>query len=300
MSYLCDAEGKDDPFGEQNKQIYVIDSQILNTTQDCSRKANYTFGMNLEPVLKPDYFEKGDLMHQVLAEYYNLRGQRQQWESWNWKHKDVIQRCCKVGQEASVKMNLDANVVDEVLRTCTEYLEYTENDGWDRIVAVEEVASKILYEDEKRIFLYQGKLDLVIELSNCPILPIDHKSASRRGTPNFLSNQFQGYCWLLDVNTIVINKIGFQKTLKPQEKFERHVLSYPKELLNEWQENTIYWIKKYIKDSEENHFAPNYTSCDKYSGCIFQKVCGSTADSRKYKLTQLFNEREKVWDVGQD
>ena len=61
--------------------------------------------------------------------------------------------------------------------------------------------------------------------------------------------------------------------------------------------NPIYWLKKYIFDGEMNFYPPNYTSCDKYSGCIYEEVCRNTGEARAYKLTQLFIERPK-WDVG--
>src|SRR5204862_6305778 len=95
---------------------------------------------------------------------------------------------------------------------------------------------------------------------------VDHKSSSRRGTPSGLDNQFLGYCWALDVNNLVINKIGFQKTLKNEDKFERHVKSYSKELLDEWRVNSIRSaIELYcsMKDVSELAKQKDYTSCGK-------------------------------------
>lgn len=283
----------------KEKTIYVVDSQILNSIQDCSRKTNYSFGQNLEPIAKPDYFEKGDLLHQMLAEYYILRKFRGRWNINKKTHADIVEICTKVGRRAAVKMSLEVQVVEEVITTFRQYCTYTANDGWDRIIATESVASKIMYEDEEMIILYQGKIDLLFELTGNHLMPVDHKSSSRRGRPHYLSNQFQGYCWLLGVNNIIINKIGFQKTLKDNERFERHTLSYPPELLEEWKENAIYWIKKYIAESESSFWPPNYTSCDKYSGCQYEEICRQTSDARKYKLIQLFQERKEKWDVGE-
>jgi hypothetical protein len=279
------------------KTIYVADSQILNTAMECQRKCHYTFDRNLEPVVKPDFFEKGDMLHQMLAEYYKLRKFRGRWAQNNKTHADIVQICVKIGRIAAVSMSLDIQTVEDVIKAFTEYATHTANDGWDNILYVEEIASKILYEDSNRIILYQGKIDLGISISNCHQIPIDHKSSSRRSKPNYLSNQFQGYCWLLGVNNIIINKIGFQKTLKPEDKFERHTLSYPPPIIEEWKNNAIYWILKYIADGEENFYPPNYTSCDKYSGCIFLPVCRQDESNRNDKLVQLFTERQK-WDVN--
>jgi hypothetical protein len=287
----------------KERQIYVVDSQILNTSEECARKAHLTFDKNLEPIVKPDYFEKGDMLHQMLAEYYKLRKYRGRWAQNNKTHADIIQTCIKVGRTAVLKMSLGLEVIEEVVRAFVEYTTYTANDGWDNILSVEETASKILYENDDMIILYQGKIDLILSISNCPLLPVDHKSSSRRQKPHYLSNQFQGYCWLLSseeqsVNNIIINKIGFQKTLKDNEKFERHTLSYPPDILEEWKEISTYYLIKYIKDGELGFYPPNYTSCDKYSGCIFNDVCRKSKDVREYKLTQLFTEKQEVWDVG--
>lgn len=279
-------------------KIYVVDSQILNTASSCQRQAHYTFDKNLEPIIKPDYFEKGDMLHQMLAEYYKLRKHKSRWQQNNKSHLDIINICINIGRRAAVKMTLKIETIEEVVNTFTEYATHFINDGWDNVIAVEQVASKILYQDDLMTILYQGKLDLVISMPQIPILPIDHKSSSRRGTPNYLSNQFQGYCWLLNVNNIIINKIGFQTSLKPAEKFERPIMSYSPPTLEEWQQQAIYWIKKYIADGEIGFYPPNYTSCDKYAGCIFQKVCARTEDARDFKLATLFQEKSEKWDVG--
>lgn len=281
----------------EEKQIYVVDSQILNTAQECARKANYTFNKSLEPIVKPDYFEKGDMLHQMLASYYRLRKHRARWAQNNHSHADIVEICVNIGRQSATKMSLDISTVEDVVRTFIEYCTYTANDNWDQVLAVEEVASKILYEDEERIILYQGKIDLTIAISNCNLIPVDHKSSSRRGKPSYHSNQFKGYCWLLGVNTIIINKIGFQKTLKDNEKFERHTISYPSDLIDEWKENSIYTLLKYIEDGNAGFYPPNFTSCDKYSGCVFDEVCRKSREIREFKLTQLFVERP-AWDVG--
>lgn len=283
----------------ENKQIYVVDSQILNTAADCQRKAHYTFDNNLEPIIKPDYFEKGDLLHQMLSAYYSMRKHRKNWGINKHTHADVVDIAVVIGRKAAVKMSLEVDVVEEVISTFRQYCTYTSNDGWDRVLSTEEVASKILFENDDLIILYQGKIDLTIEISNCQLIPVDHKSSSRRGRPQQLSNQFMGYCWLLGVNNLIVNKIGFQKSLKDVEKFERYTMSYSPDMIEEWREQAIYWIMKYISDSERDFFPPNYTSCDKYSGCIYQEVCRKTKELRDYKLVQLFQERPK-WDVGKE
>jgi hypothetical protein len=226
-----------------------------------------------------------------------MRKHRKNWNLNKHSHADIVEIAAKIGRKAAISMSLETDVVEEVISTFRQYCTYTANDGWDRVLSVEQVASKILFEDETRIILYQGKIDLTIEISNCQLVPVDHKSSSRRGRPQQLSNQFMGYCWLLGVNNLIVNKIGFQKSLKDVEKFERYTMSYSPDMIEEWREQAIYWILKYIADSEQGFYPPNYTSCDKYSGCTFQEVCRKSEEVREYKLIQLFKERPH-WDVG--
>lgn len=281
------------------KKIYVCDSQVLNDIQACQRKTHFVFDKNLIPVVTPDYFERGDLLHQMLATYFKMRRYRSRWAANNTTHAEVIESCVKVGKVAAVKMSLSYEDTTEVIETFRQYAVHIANNGWDRIVDVEKVGSKILFEDESLVILYEFKIDLIISLINCPILPIDHKSSKQRREPQQLSNQFMGYCWGLGVNNIIENKIGFQKTLKPEEKFNEHVLSYAPWALEEWREVAIYWIRKYLRESDIGFYPPNFTSCDKYSGCIFRRICAAPPDVRQFKLDQSFEKRAN-WDVGKE
>src|SRR5208337_1490553 len=245
-----------------DKKIYVVDSSILNTLSECARKCHFTFDFNLEPVIKPDYFEKGDLLHQMLAEYYKLRKFRDRWAKNSKSHADIVSICIKIGRLVAIKMSLEVDTVEDVIHTFRDYCTFVANDGWDNILYVEETASKILFENDDLVIVYQGRLDLGIYMPSCPNLPVDHKSSSRRGKPTYLSNQFRGYCWLLDVNNIIINKIGFQKSLKPEEKFERHTLSYSPDLIEEWRQWAIFKILEYIENSKHEIYPPDFTSCD--------------------------------------
>jgi hypothetical protein len=279
------------------KQIVVFDSQKLNAIQKCMRFYRYNMEQAFRPITTPDYFERGDLLHKMLQHYYTLRKSRCNWEKNHQSHADVVNACIKIGRHYSFKMQIDIAEVENVIDTFQQYTTFTANDNWYDVVAVEQVGSKVLYEDDDLIILYEFKIDLIINLMNVPAMPIDHKSVSQRRETEMLSNQFIGYCWALGVNNIIVNKIGFQKTLKPPQKFERQTLSYPKSIIDEWIANSVWWIKHAMKLSAENYYPTDYTSCDKYSGCLFREICRSDISTREYKLRSLF-ERSEKWDVG--
>jgi hypothetical protein len=281
--------------------IVAVDSQKLNAIQNCMRKFNFTFGeFNMEPTVRPDFFEKGDLVHKMLQMYYTLRQHRHRWQPNGRTHADIVDSCVKWGRFSALRMQLDFEEVEMVIKTFRDYCTYVANDGWDRIIFVEKVGSKVLYESSDLTILYETKIDLGIGLTNVPVIPVDHKTGSRRQSPEELSNQFMGYCWALGVNNIIVNKIGFQKTLKPEEKFQRHTLSYSNDQLEEWVSNSVWWIKFALGCVQEKFYPANYTSCDKYSGCVYREVCKASKSIREFKLHSLFEERAGVWDVGKD
>src|SRR5690348_9897278 len=201
--------------------------------QLCAARYDMTFNRNLVPVEKQGFFEKGDLLHKMLEVYYTLRKYRTRWKQNNHELKDIVKICQRVGEWHSIKMSLPIEECEEVIYQFKEYVDFYQDEPHETL-AVEQVGSRILFQDEDFVVLYEGKIDWVCRVSNIPRLPVDHKTSSRRTQTSALSNQFMGYCWMLGVNNIMINKIGFQKTLKPSERFTRVVLSYNKDIIEEW------------------------------------------------------------------
>jgi len=279
-----------------SKQIIAIDSTKLNVLQLCARKYNWVFNESRSPITKPDFLERGDLMHKMLASYYSMRRYRTRWVQNNQTHDDVVKICLRVGEHFAIAMQLHPDDVHDTMYQFEEYCKHYEHDGWDRVLAIEQPGSFVLYEDDQLCVMYDMKPDLVLQLDN-GIFPVDHKTAKQRKEPSRLANQFMGYCFGLHCNNIGINKIGFQKTLKPAERFNRYTLSYPDDVLVEWKDNTIWWVKEFLRHVEEDYWPANLTSCDKYGGCVFQYVCIKERIAREYELKRSFEVSEQ-WDVG--
>jgi hypothetical protein len=281
------------------KRVVAVDSQKLDSIQSCMYMYKLRFGgtqeVGLTPLQTPDYFERGGLLHDMLEEYYKLKTYKSRWAQNNKTHADIVESCIIVGRTKATKMALDIAEVETVIDTFRQYVEHWENDGWTNIVAVEKVGAKQLYEDEDLQIIYEFKIDLILQI-NGVLVPVDHKSAKARRDPNYLANQFKGYCWGLGVNNLLLNEIGFQKTVKAVEKFRRHTLSYSESALTEWVKNTVWWVKFAIGMIETETFPMNYTSCDKYSGCIYKDICKADPEVRDYKLKTMFE--GKHWDVG--
>ena len=299
------------------QRIFSFDSQILNTFSSCARKYQYTFIDNLRTPDKAEALEKGDLIHKGLEVYYSLQLDKPNFETEVWKelrgtgifsnvqlvqneklkfnHQNLQTLSVQVMQYFATKMDLPTDEVNEVIHHFREYTNYFQHDSWHPL-AVEEVGSKALFEDEELKLIYNFKIDMVAEKGNI-IAPWDHKTSKRRQDPSSLSNQFIGYCYGLGLNNIIINKIGFQKTLSPKERFNRFILTIDNERISEWVENTIYWATQAIRAIDSDYFPLNLTSCDKYSGCIYSRLCESDPESRLYKIERDFKV-DRPWDVA--
>lgn len=301
------------------QQILSFDSQILNSIQSCARKTQYSFIENLKPPVKASPLEKGSLMHQMLEIYYGIKGKciadNADWieelcsigllslngalpsvlNSMDWEHDRIVKLCVDAGQYYSTKISLPTEVSESIIYQFKEYTSFYQHDSWHPL-AVEEVGSKVMYEDDDLKLIYNFKIDLVAEKGSI-IAPWDHKTSSRREEPSSMSNQFIGYCYGLNMNYIVINKIGFQKTLKPSERFQRFSLPISNARIEEWIENTIKWGKVLHQALRSNDWSMDLTSCDKYGGCIYLPICESDPSLRDRKKRQDFIVGDQ-WDVA--
>src|SRR5208337_3446675 len=294
-----------------SQKILSIDATILNTFQSCARKMKYSFIDNLRTPEKEVALERGDLIHKMLEVYYSLQLKSFDYDTEVWRailisgikapvnraHASVVDFSIQVGRYFSTKMSLPPDEIDESIFQFREYCNYYEHDSWAPL-AVEEVGSKILFEDESYKFIYNFKIDLVAEQGRI-IAPFDHKTSKRRQEPSSLSNQFIGYCYGLGLNNIVVNKIGFQKTLTPQQRFNRFILTIDDARINEWIDNTVAWCALICESKESENWPMNLTSCDKYSGCIYTRLCETDPESRLLKIERDFKV-EEPWDVAKE
>lgn len=277
----------------------ALDSQVANTIMACGRKFKLEHIQNFRPHQKAEALEKGDLMHRMLAHYY-----RQKID----KRTDigmVVQEAMDIGRRASVEMDISMSTVEEDIKQFIAYCDYYHNDGWEPLL-VEQPFSKVLYkrEDEtewrngellvKReglTILWEGIIDLVAVDPHGEKWVVDHKTASRRGVVSPLSAQFMGYSWFTALD-VIVNKIGFQKTLDEKERFKRHPLHYQSGSIREWQESIVYWVHVAMDYVDKDYFPPNWTSCDKYNGCIFKGVCEKIPEVRDFKLASFYYKGE--------
>jgi len=270
----------------------ILDSSVLNCFEKCPTLMKYQYIDNLRPRgMKSAALEKGDLIHIPLKHYYAAKKAGKDWEE-----------CVKLGYERmlkySSKLSLDDEARNLVFTTFLSYCEFYRFEKW-QIVEIERPFRVVIYEDDELRIIIQGRIDLIVDTGNA-IMPVDHKSESRRTEAMALSNQFMCYTSAAKANNLIVNKIGLQATLKPEDKFYRTMLSYDDDNLVEWREELIFKVREMIGYAEVNYFPHRYTSCqDKYGKCIFHGVCHTSRVARHIRLESQF-EVVEPWDPFND
>lgn len=186
-----------------------------------------------------------------------------------------------------------------VLTTMEQYYEFYKSDYWVTL-DTEIVKSRIMYEDDDIRILFKSKCDWIVD-TNTEILPVDHKSMKQNRDSVSLNNQFMGQCLNNDTRKVIINKVGWQKTLPPAEKFKRVTISYSAARLYEWQSVILpYWCKMMVMYQETGYWPPNFSNCDgKFGYCILKEMCESNPDMREEVLRLNFI-KGPIWNPTND
>jgi len=302
-----------------NKKNVILDATILTALMSCPRLGDFRYNHHFQSINgKSNSLECGSIVH-IFLEYYNrgiIHGvKREQAIQLGFAAAETYIRGCtnctdfvpspeipkpvcghKPNEFPGVRNTPRDNETSPhkrtgwqyVLDTCQQYMDFYRNDHWVPL-EVEIVKGEVLYEDDEIRIMWKAKLDLVAD-TNQGIFPVDHKTMSQRRDTCSMNNQFMGQCLIQKTHRVMINKIGFQASLKPEEKFLRPPVNYSTARLMEWQTETLpYYAKLLLMYAETGHFPPNFGHCEgKYGNCAFLKVCEGDPDDRERIIKELF------------
>jgi hypothetical protein len=287
---------------EQNKLLEVsqeerwtqvqVDSQVLSMFMSCPQKYKYIFIDHLKPIVKKSkYIRRGTVVHDSLLQYWKERIINPD------NYQKAIQDCVSLAKErVNAEDDFDAEFKLETLQGIVDYLKHLQSSSWIPIAAEKHFRLKV-YEDESirlRIFI-TGRIDLILRTPQVPVLPIDVKTESERWFYSQMSNQFRIYNLACGTNLLGVQRIGFQKTLTPEEKFKMELLPFDEDILEEFRTITLpYWVKQLILANEDSFFPMNTSNCihghfkcqfsDAYNGGI----CNVSRTVRAQKLSRYF------------
>lgn len=278
------------------KKNVAFDSQLLTTLMACGRKTNFNFNLHLVAISgKSVSLEMGSIVHCFLENYYKsiINGIKKS-EAEGFAFTAALQYI-----ESPEVKNSSEEDRQWALQTCRDYLEFYRNDSWVPL-EIEVVKGRVLYEDDEIRVLWKAKFDSIFD-TNQGIFAADHKTMKQRRDTISLNNQFMGQTILTDQRKMYVNKIGFQKSLKPEERFSRPTINYTRARLAEWQGETLpYYARVYLNYAESGYWPPNHTQCEnKYGNCNFLPVCEADPDVREEILGQSFVAGDP-WDILND
>lgn len=270
----------------------VLDSQILTSISHCPRRCKHTFIDRFISITANPAFERGSMVHIALESYYReLKGGL----DFKARYENAM---LTANRFAVTETSLESSDIEMVLKTLDEYFKYRRD---DRIIVheVEVPFSKRLYTGQDLLgeeidVIYQGKIDLIAEESGIMEV-IDHKTTTRNKPPVDLRVQFIGYHWATGY-AMVMNRIGFQKSLAPSEKFKRFPFHYTKEVVESWERFATSKALEYAYYLETGEFPQNFGACEsEFGACTYADLCRYPA---LFDETVQFNFKQgEQWDV---
>ncbi len=287
---------------ENGKVNIVLDMSSYDLFELCKARYNYRHNLLKVPQeRKSKALDMGSLVHEGYEVYYK---ELQKGTHFN----DRMQAC--YNRIYSYATTEDPNVEEQdlklVIGTVEQNLDYWRvDDEVLEILEVERAFAYVLYEDAEVRIVLTGKIDLFCNIpkigrsAGYTGIPLDHKTYQREFEVPRLSNQFMNYTFATQSNYLMVNRIGFQKTLKPEEKFKRPVVSYDPIMLEEWKQDVIQTVlHEYLDCVGRNFWKRNFTSCFKFNRkCEYYDICESSgAEAKAFKLETNYRLAEQ-WDV---
>jgi PD-(D/E)XK nuclease superfamily len=273
----------------------AIDASQLDMFILCAERYNIRYRQNRVTPVKAHQLDRGSVVHVGCEIYYRALKDGSNYQD------AVTAALSKVREAAVVSSDLEPEETNRVVEVMEEYFDYWRvADQNFRIDAVEQPFIYLLYEDDEMTINLAGKIDMIVSDDKYSKVPYDHKSYDRRGEVLRMTNQFQNYAVVTNSNYLFVNRIGFQSSVPPHDKFMRVPLSYDPYYLEQWRQNTIKIIKhQYLEFLVENVWPMNYTSCDKYNRrCEYYEVCDSSGmEAKLYKLERNYVVTD-AWDVS--
>lgn len=296
---------------QKRKRLVVeMDSQAVQAAQDCKMKY---FRGHIEHLVRlraprrqdgvPIAVNTGTLIHEMMFHMNRLKIAKANGRFTRFSVSDA--QLLEVAYRV-IRRFPDLTPEERLFHT----VKFTEFFAWDKTqgkyykpLGSEVGFAKVIYEDADVIFVYTGRIDLVLraELNEGQRVFntwADYKSTARDTQLYPNRNQFLGYSWVMDSNMGLVLKYGLQTEKK--NPFEYKVIYHPTELIAQWRKDTIDTFRFVLTRAPlgEKEFPRNRAACDagQYGWCPFVMLCDNAHAPKEVQagLRRTFY-KERVW-----
>src|SRR3990172_878807 len=178
-----------------------LNSHALSAYQECENKYLFTHLVGIESLGAKFAMDRGTIFAKFLEIlYYNRIKPRPSFlRTLNnplvWT-KHISEKCGVPNKDAF-----------DIYRVMVQYTQFWKGEDWEPI-AVEKGFSKILYEDDENLFVWEGRPDLIAKVGE-KIIVCDHKTQGQTKSIYQFNNQSRGYLWGIGAHEFVYNYITF-------------------------------------------------------------------------------------------
>lgn len=275
----------------EEKTIVCFDATEYDNFELCAFRWDAFHHRHIRPKQTESFFEKGTLIHYLLELYYERVKINKEVSS------EKIEEIVEAGRIKSLEFDLTLEDVSEHIFQFREYVRFYTGENITPLY-VEQPFTVELFEDENIKVLIQGQPDLIFKYTGTNnVAVMDHKRMARDTPYSPLRNQFLLYATAMKTDTVIVNKVGFQKTKAPKDRFIRTPFIYSPEILEEWKNDAINRAREMVAYYNNKYFPRNRTSCEKWSGCYLQRYCSTKPRAREFLIGTEYI-IGTPWDVG--
>lgn len=294
---------------------FAWDSTSIKLAEECLRKYQYKMIGGWTPFEASPHLRFGGVYASALEHFYKHRAEglshddalcevvhEALFETWDYELDEAGEKIPDSGKPwlSSHKLKTRENLI----RTIIWYLEQFRGDSAEVVIlangkpAVEH--SFALPVDDDIIFC--GHLDRLVNYAD-NLMVMDQKTTGSTISSQYFEQfkpdvQMSMYTFAgkmiyqLPVRGVIIDAaqiaVGFTR-------FERGITMRTDSELQEFYDTTMHTIQQARTATALGHFPMNRTSCDKFGGCEFRKVCSKSPEVRKNFLKADFEQGPR-WD----
>lgn len=142
--------------------------------------------------------------------------------------------------------------------------------------------SELIYEDDEKIYVLEGRIDLLAELQGMTVVA-DNKFQLRKRELYGKSIQFRNYTMVTGRKTFVVNYVRLTKKVD-ETTFQRQVISFLPSEIDWWRGQVKEMFDHVYIDMMFGTFERRWNACSGKFGypCEFTKLCESCHNPREY------------------